>query len=97
MQIEVHDEEKRTVFCDVERRGKKAEGSFSDYRVVFSRILPNGSIRPAMSERDVIKLSIGRDNDAVRAVDIDRHTAGIDLSIDSCAVRSETDERDLVG
>jgi hypothetical protein len=33
----------------------------------------------------------------MRPVDVDGHVAGMDLSLDASAVRSETNQRDFVG
>src|SRR5688500_2139402 len=97
MQIEVHDEEKGTVWCDVQCCGEITEVGFGNQRVIFRRILPNGAERPAMSDRDVIKLSIGRDDDPVWTINVYGHVAGVDLSSDASAIRPEPNQRNLVG
>src|SRR5215207_4271254 len=65
MQIEVDYEKKVAVGCDVKCRRKVTESGLPNQRVIFSRILPDRSKWPAVCDRDVIKLSIRRDDDAV--------------------------------
>ena len=50
-----------------------------------------------MSDGDVIELPVRRHDDAVRAVDVDRHVACGRLALNARAIRSEPHERDLVG
>ena len=97
MQVEVDDEKKVPVRTDVQGCGKVAERGFAKARVVFRRVLPDGAKRASMCDGDVVKLSIGRNNDAMWAVDVDRHLTGVELMIDARARRPETDQRDLVG
>ena len=78
------------------RGGKKPERGLADEGVVLGRILPDGSERAAVCDRDVIELSIGRKDDAVWSIDIDRHVARIDLVIDLDPRRSKTYQCDLV-
>src|ERR1041385_4970407 len=96
MQIEVDDEKKVSIRTDIERRGKESQRGPSETRVVFRRVLPHRSEWPTVCDRDVIKLSIGRNNNAVWTIDIYRHVAGVDLLLDARARWSKTYERDLV-
>ena len=50
-----------------------------------------------MADRDVKKLFIGRDGDAVGAVYIHRHEAGTHLAFDFRAGGAEANQDDLVG
>jgi hypothetical protein len=50
-----------------------------------------------MGDRDVVKLAIGRNDDAVRSINVNWHVARIDLPVDASAVRAEANQRDLVG
>src|SRR5690348_9954538 len=84
MQIEVHHEKKISITTDVERCRKESQRGPSKARVIFRRVLPNGSERTAMCDRDVIKLSIRRNDDAMRTIDVDRHVARIDC----CSIRA---------
>jgi hypothetical protein len=47
-------------------------------------------------DRNVVELAIGRDNDAVWTIDIDRHVAGVDLMIEPGVGSVKADQRDLV-
>src|SRR6267142_1644466 len=96
MQVEVDDEQKVTVGRDVHRRRKISERSLADDAVVFRRVLPDQTKRPAVRDGNVIELFVGRDNNAVRPVDVYRHVARLQIVIDPRAVWSETNQSDLV-
>src|SRR5215204_1470630 len=97
MQVEVNDEQKVSIRTDVERCGKETERGFTDACVIFGRILPHRTKRPAMCDGDVVKLSIGGNYDAVWTIDVHGHVAGVDLLLDACARGSKTYEGNLVG
>src|SRR5215813_7451657 len=96
MQVEVDHKKKVTAGTDVECCREETQRRFADHGIVFSRILPDRSERAAMRNRDVIKLPIGRKNDAVWPIDIDRHVARINLVVYARARWSKTYQRDLV-
>ena len=64
--------------------------------IVFGRVFPDGSERPAVGQRNVIKVLSARDRDSVRPVDIDWHVAGGHFVIDPGPARSETNQRNRV-
>src|SRR5215217_5771061 len=75
MQIEVDDKKEVAVRGDVQGARKVTQRGFLNKRVVFRRILPDGSKRPAVCDRDVVKLPIGRDDDAVWSINVHRHVS----------------------
>src|SRR5215213_11069394 len=96
MQVEIDDEEKVSIGTDVERCREETQRRFADEGIVLCRVLPHRSKRPAMRNRDVIKLSIGRNYDAVWPIDIDRHVARINLVIDARSRWPKTYEGNFV-
>src|SRR5262245_49751804 len=96
MQVEVDDKKKIPIRTDVERSRKESQRRFADEGVVFGGILPNGAKRPAMRDRDVIKLPVGRNNNAMRAIDIDWHVASVNLVIDAGSRWSKTYQSYLI-
>ena len=65
--------------------------------IVFGRVFPDGSERPAVRQRNVLKLLSARDRDSMRPIDIDWHVAGGYFVIDTGPARSETNQRNRVG
>ena len=76
MQIEIDDENELAVRGDIHGRRKIAERRLAEHAVILRRVFPDQTKRPPMRDRDVVELSIRRDDDTVWPVDVHRHVAG---------------------
>ena len=97
VQVEIHDEKKIAVGRNINRRRKIAERRLAQNAVIFGRVLPDQTKRTAVRDRNIIELPVGRDDDAMRPVDVYRHVAGLQIVIDARALWSEANQGDLVG
>src|SRR6185295_787818 len=96
MQIEVDYVKQTAVGGKVHGGRKKSQRSLAEHAVIFGRVFPHAAKRPAVAQRDVVKLFVMRDGDAMWSIDVRRHLARRDLAFETRAGRSEANQRDCV-
>src|SRR5882762_6383762 len=97
MQIEIHHPQETAVRRQVHRGWEETERRPAQDSIVLGGILPNGTKRPTMSERNVVKFLVASDGDSMWPINIDRHVTGRHFVIDARALWSKPDQRNLVG
>ena len=91
VEVEVHDVGQIAVGRHRHRRREKPQLDAADRLVVSRGVLPERAVRRAVAEGDEVVLAVGRDGDAVRAVDIGGQHAGGEAAVQPEPAGTEAD------